>query len=257
MAQRDYQDWSLAELIAYRQRLAQTVNRQMRRVAEAGILKKPGAYTKYAFPYLRQFGRDRFSTAKLAVAGRTERQQRLAEIKEISAMERLKSAKTYSIAGYRASKRAALEGLARAAGIDINSPEGRKFIDETAESIAGSEQWGWLKRTVGSEALLEVSRQIAKGNATRNEILNRISAMQAKDVAGRTYTDVSGRPHTLQPDTWTETVNRVDPSTGEITSVSVTRQRSIYTDVPLEIVYDELGFSSYQNVFGEDYDDEL
>ena len=257
----DYSSYTLEQLISTRQKLAETVNRQMRRWAAAGMGGKASAFTKYAEPYLRQFTNprtgkplERFHTGKKPISGRTEYQQRRAEMRELAALERLLNAPTYTITGYNKIKRKALEGLARAAGIDINTPEGRKFIEETAETLVGSDQFAWLKRTVGSEAILEVSKQIAKGNATRDEVLQRITEMRAKDTAGRTYVDYRGQPHAVEPEKWTETVERTDPKTGEIKYEKVERERSIYTDAPLEIVYEQLGFSDYQNIYGEEYE---
>ena len=251
----DYTDFSLEDLIKTRQKMAQTVNRQMRRWKEAGLEGKRSAFTRYAEPYLRQYGRQRFSTAKSPVAGRTEYQQRRAEISELHAMERLMAAQTYRIKGFKEQKRRAIQGLAQAAGIDITTPEGKKFIEEAAESLVASDQWGWLKRTVGSEAILEVSRQIAKGNATRDEVFNKITEMRARDLAGRTYIDARGRPAVMEPKIleYEETVE--DPETGETTIVKREYQESIYSDLPLEDVYEELGFSEYQNVVGEDYEE--
>lgn len=216
----DYSDLSLEQLIKKRQKMAETVNRQMRRWTAAGMEGKASAFTKYAHPYLRQYTNpktgkplERFHTGKQAVAGRTEYQQRRAELRELAAMERLMNAPTYTLSGYRKIKRKAVEGLARAAGIDLNSPEGRKFVEETAETITGTDQWGWLKRTVGSEAILEVSRQLAKGTATRDEVLQRIAEMRGREMAGQSY-----------------------------------------ADRPLEQVYQDLGFSTWQNLEGEEFD---
>lgn len=209
----DYSDLSLEQLIKKRQKMAETVNRQMRRWNAAGMTGKASAFTKYAEPYLRQYNRERFKTTKSPVAGRTEYQQRRAEMRELAAMERLMNAPTYTLSGYKKIKRKAVEGLARAAGIDLNSPEGRKFVEETAETITGTDQWGWLKRTVGSEAILEVSRQLAKGNATRDEVLQRIAEMRGRERAGVSY-----------------------------------------ADQPLEQVYQDLGFSTWQNLEGEEFD---
>ncbi len=190
LLERDLYDVSLEDMITMRKALAETVNRQMRRWNKAGLEGKGSAFTRYAQPYLRQYGRERFKTSNAPVAGRTESQQRRAEMKEINAMRRLVKAPTYSISGYKNIKKKALQGMARTAGIDLDSPEGKKFIDEMADSIVGSDQWGWLKRTIGSEAILEVSRQLAKGTATRQEVLERIAEMRGREAAGKNYKDM-------------------------------------------------------------------
>lgn len=212
------QDLSLDELVNIRRLLAETVNRQITRWNKAGMKGKKSAFTQYAEPYLRQFTNpktgkplERFHKGKKPIGTGKEWQQRRTEMKEINAMRRLVNAKTYSLEGYRGIKKKAIEGLARAAGIDLSTPEGKKFVEDMAEEIVGSDQWGWLKRTVGSEAILGVSRELAKGNATKKEVLERIAEMQGREKAG---------------------IN--------------------YKDMPLEDVYDELGFSGYANTEGEE-----
>ena len=255
LAIQDYSAFTTAELISMRIKASEAVNRQMRRWDAAGLKNKPSAYTRYATPYLRKYGRDRFSTKKTAIAGKTDSQQRRAEIAELSAMARLYNAPTYSIKGYRDTKRKAVEGLARAAGIDLNSPEGRKFVEETAESLVGSDQWGWLKRTVGSDVLLKVSRKIAQGNATQKEVLQRIEEMRQRDIAGRTYVDATtGELVTEKPETWEEesTITR----NGVQQTVINKRERSMFTDWTEEAILREIGFSSNPNNIYEEFGDD-
>ena len=247
----DYAQFTTEELISMRMKAAETVNRQMRRWDAAGLKDKPSAYTKYAKPYLRQFGRERFSTTAKPVGGRTDYQIRQKEIAELSAMARLKNAPTYTVAGYKKVKKKAIEGLARAAGIDLNSPEGKKFVEETAESLVGSDQWGWLKRTVGSDVLLKVSKKIADGVATREEVLQRITEMRARDVAGRSYVDARGRVQTEETEKWGE-VKTVHHRTGEVEDVWE-HESSIYIDRTEDEVMRELGFSQNPNWVYEEY----
>lgn len=251
LAIQDYEQYTTPELIAMRQKAAETVNRQMRRWEKAGLKDKPSAYTKYAKPYLRKYDRDRFKTSSGPVAGRTEAQIRRAEIAELSAMARLKNAPTYSVGGYKAVKKKAVEGLARAAGIDLDSPEGKKFVQETADTLVGSDQWGWLKRTVKSDVLLKVSRQIAAGTSTTKEVLERITEMRARDIAGRSYVDDKGRIQTREAETSGE-VKTVRHRTGEVEDIPE-REKSMYTDWTEEAVMRELGFSDHQNSIYEDY----
>lgn len=250
----DYDQYTTPELIAMRQKAAETVNRQMRRWEKAGLKDKPSAYTKYAKPYLRKYGRDRFKTSSGPVAGKTEAQIRRAEIAELSAMARLKNAPTYTIEGYKAIKKKAVEGLARAAGIDLDSPEGKKFVQETAETLVGSDQWGWLKRTVGSDVLLKVSKQIALGTATRDEVLQRITEMHSRDIAGRSYVDEKGKIQTREAETSGE-VKTVTHRSGETEQIPE-HERSMYTDWTEEAVLRELGFSDNPNSVYEEYGDE-
>lgn len=246
----DYSNFTLEELIAIRIRKAEAANRQIRRWNAAGLKGKPSAMTRIADPYLHAMGRTRYATKKTAISGRTEYQRRQAEIREISNIERLQGSATYSIHGYKRMKQKALTGLARAAGIDIASPEGKRFLEEVAETLVASDQWGWLKRTVGSDVLLEVSRQIAKGNATRDEVLARITEMRAKDKAGRAYVDRRTGEVRLPEGRITKTVN-------EDGTVTV-HQNSIYRDATDEEIYRELGFSGHVNTvfeeFGEEFD---
>ena len=253
----DYAQFSTPELIAMRMKAAETVNRQMRRWEKAGLKDKPSAYTKYAKPYLRKYDRDRFKTSSGPVAGRTDAQIRRAEISELSAMARLKNAPTYTVGGYKAVKRKAVEGLARAAGIDLDSPEGKKFVQETADTLVGSDQWGWLKRTVGSDILLKISRKIAEGSATRDEVLHRITEMRARDVAGRSYVDDRGIVRTEEAAVSGE-VKTVHHRSGEVEDVPQ-HEESMYTNWTEEAVMRELGFSENPNwiydEYGEDEED--
>ena len=249
----DYSAYSTEELISMRMKAAETVNRQMRRWDKAGLKDKPSAYTKYAKPYLRQFGRERFSTTAKPVGGRTDYQIRQKEIAELSAMARLKNAPTYTVSGYKKVKKKAIEGLARAAGIDLNSPEGKKFVEETAESLVGSDQWGWLKRTVGSDVLLKVSKKIAEGTSTRDEVLQRITEMRAKDVAGRSYVDKKGKIKTKAAETSGE-IKTVKHRTGETEEIPE-HEKSMYTDWTEEAVLREMGFSENPNNVYEEFED--
>lgn len=190
-------DYSLDELIDLRQRLAQTANRQMRRWAASSMENKPSAYTRYAKAYLRQYTNpqtgeplERFHTGSKPIGGGKEWQQRRTEIKEINAMLRYMNAPTYTTSGYKKAKQKAVEGLAKAAGLTPGSEEYNRLIKTAADSIIASEQWNWLKRTIGSDAILEVSRQLAKGTATKEEVVQRINEMTVREMAGVNYKDM-------------------------------------------------------------------
>lgn len=187
MAKRDYNDLSLDDLIAARRKLAESVNRQMRRMAEAGLIDRPSAYTRYAKTYLNKVGRERFSTAKSAVGGRTEYQQRRAEMAEIAAMEQLRESKTYTKRGYERTRRKAMEGLAKAAGIERGTEEWTRFMDTAADGIVGTDQWKWARDTLGSEAVKAMAKGVARGVATKEEVLQRIEGMRQKEREGKNY----------------------------------------------------------------------
>lgn len=190
----DFQDMSLPELIALRRKWASAANRQMQRWKAAGMADKASAYKMYAQPYLRMYGPDRatFHTGKKPIAGKTERGQKQAEIRELSALWRYQHAATYSLSGYKKTKQKAMEGLARASGIDPGTPEMERFLSEAADGIVGSDQWTWVKRTLGSDAIKAVARGIAEGRATKAEVIENIKQMQMQEAAeAKVYSELT------------------------------------------------------------------
>ena len=191
----DYWDLSVEELIKVRRRLAARANKQMQRWLAAGLGEKGAAYKQYAKPYLRQFGPDRatFHLGATPIAGKKANtyRQKQKEISEIAALERYTNAKTYSIKGYQEAKRKALAGLAQASGIEPGSEEMIRFLASAADDFVGTEQWLWVKWTLGSEAIKAVAKGIAQGTATDAEMIDRIKAMQLKETAGTRYSSLN------------------------------------------------------------------
>ena len=192
----DYSALSLEELITLRRQRASTVNKQLQRWRSAGLAEKGSAYKMYAQSYLRQFGPDRATfhagRTQIAKAGTTEYQSRRKEIAELKALARYHDAPTYSISGYEKVKRKALQGLAQASGIELGSDEMTRFLESAADGIVGSDQWNWVKWTLGSEAIKAVAKGIAQGNATKAEIIDRIKTMQMREAADRVqYSDMT------------------------------------------------------------------
>lgn len=189
----DYSQLSLSELTEIRRMMAERVNRQMRRWEAAGLKDKASAYTHYARPFLRKYGeaRSRFTTTRTSLPGKTVYRQRQAELAEINAMQRLMLAPTYTITGYRKAKTKALEGLARFAGIEKGSDEYERFLESVGNDIVGTDQWRWVKTTLGSDVIAAIAKGIAAGTATKEEMLDRIKTMQMREIAGRNYAELS------------------------------------------------------------------
>lgn len=191
----DYWDLSVDELVKVRRRLAARANKQMQRWLAAGLGEKGAAYKQYAMPYLRQFGPDRatFHVGTTPIAGKkaSTYRQKQKEISEIAALERYTQAKTYGIKGYQEAKQKALAGLAQAAGIEPGSEEMIRFLSSAADDFVGTDQWSWVKWTLGSEAIKAVAKGIAQGTATKAELIDRIKAMQLKEAAGTRYSSLS------------------------------------------------------------------
>lgn len=175
----NYSGWTLEELAAERRRMAMQVNKQMQRFEKA-LPDVASAYSQYAKPYLRQYGRKTFSTAKNPMKRKTEQAQIRAEKAELAAMNRILQSKTHTITGYKEAKENAVKGLAKAAGLKPRSKAYKSFLSSgAADKILKSDEWKWLKRTsIGSPLLLEITRRIAQGNATPEEVLSRLNDMQ-------------------------------------------------------------------------------
>lgn len=188
----DYTGWSLEELATERRRLAIQVNKQMQRFNKA-LPDAQSAYSQYAKPYLRQFNRKTFSTAKTPMKRKTKQAQIRAEKAELAAMNRIIQSKTHTITGYKQVKQAAVKGIARAAGIKPRSKAYKNFIESgIADKLLKSNEWKWLKRTsIGSPLLLEISRRVAQGNATPDEVLSRLSDLQTEFGANEAFEDMA------------------------------------------------------------------
>ena len=191
----DYSALSLEDLIELRRKRAVTVNKQIQRWRAAGLAEKGSSYKMYAQSYLRQFGTDRATfhagRTQIAKAGTPEYQARRKEIAELNALARYHDAPTYSITGYAEVKQKALTGLARASGIELGSDEMTRFLESAADGLVGSDQWNWVKWTLGSDAIKAVAKNIAQGNSTKEEMIERIKIMQLKESADKVqYSDL-------------------------------------------------------------------
>lgn len=177
----DYSGYTLEELAAERRRLALRVNREMLRFEKAGI-DGGNAYSQYAEPYLKRQNRKRFSTAQTPIKRKTKQAQMRAEQAELATLNRILQAKTSTVRGYKEAKKNALKGVARAAGLKPRTKAYNAFVNSgIGDTILKSDEWKWLKRTsIGSPLLLEITRRIAQGNATPEEVLSRLNDLQTE-----------------------------------------------------------------------------
>ena len=173
----DYSQMTLQELSATRRALAQTVNRQIRRLREKGYTTG-NALQKYAEPYLR--GRRGFSESKSPLKvntegktqARIEYEQRVKEIAEINAMLRFKNAQTYKISGIKKQRKKAQQAFAEQLGVKLSDQEIAKLYEYDAFS--------YIKQVQGSDVVNAIARAINAGASTPDEVRQKINAMRLK-----------------------------------------------------------------------------
>lgn len=173
----DYSKMTVQELAETRRKMAESVNRQIRRLRASGY-DNTGALKKIAEPYLRK--RRGFSTGKsplkVNTAGKTkariEYDIKRKEIAEIRAMERFRQAQTYSIKGIREQRRKARESFKAQLGVEIT--------DKEVEEIYEFEAFGFIKQTLGSPVVNALARAINAGASTAREVRSKIDAMRKK-----------------------------------------------------------------------------
>lgn len=179
----DYWSMSLSELTDLRRRRAASANRAIRKLNQAGLLDKPGAYERYTRPYLRQFGITRYSEAKTSIKGANEYQRRKHEIAMLSNIDLFMGAKSHTVAGYREAKTRQARGFANALKLD--------FTDAELEKLFASASFGWLLRTLGSEIAQDINRAVNQGTATLDEILNNVDLLMTRYDDGERLRDMT------------------------------------------------------------------
>lgn len=168
----DLHSLSLEELASLRRTLAKRANQQIRVWERSEMSGSPSAYTKFAKPYLQRHGLTRFREGKKPLQASSTAAQKRREQAEINQLVRFINSPSYGLTGYKTIKEKAVKGFIRATGVDIT--------EEQAEILLKAESFGWLKRTLGSAVLLDVSRAIAKGQSTVEEVRKRLDEMQSK-----------------------------------------------------------------------------
>ena len=166
---------TLEQLVVTRYKMAESINRQIRRLRKAGY-DKSGALSKIAEPYLRN--RRGFSERKTPLpvktdgktAKRIEYEQKRKEIAEIRAMQRFYKAQTYRIKGIKEQREKAKESFKKQLGVEIT--------DEEIKDMYEMEAFEWLKTTLGSDFVNAIARAINAGAATVDEVRTKINRMR-------------------------------------------------------------------------------
>lgn len=184
----DYSGWTLEQLMARRQKLAQAANRQMRRLTERGYTKG-NAMSQLALPYLQRQGRTRFSErktpfpirnpykeTKAGVRLKTDAEIRAEQIRmektEIAQIERFMGAKTYKIRDIEEQRKKARDAFKDLYGLDLP--------DETIDELFELSAFDWVRQMFGYRTVVEMSKALAEGQATAAEVKKKIDAARAR-----------------------------------------------------------------------------
>lgn len=194
----DYSDWSLEDLVAERLRVAERVNRQMRRMEAAGETTG-NVFAAKAKPWLIRQGRKRFSTYKgpqkvneyiqtsSGPRRKTEAEireaQRRKEIAELGIMEQIQSAQTYTVRGVVQRRKKFAETMRREWEIDLSEEEIRKLFELDA--------FEWVRQTLGSLTMMALARSINSGASTADEVRDRINQMRARAMDEEEFAEMA------------------------------------------------------------------
>lgn len=184
----DLTGMSLEQLMSMRQKLAQAANRQMRRLTERGYTKG-NAMSQWALPYLQRQGRTRFSERKTpfpvrnpyketksGVRLKTDAEIRAEQIRmektEIAQLERFMEAKSYKIRDIEEQRKKARDAFKDLYGIDLP--------DETIDELFELSAFDWVRQMFGYRTVVEMSKAIAEGQATAEEVKKKIDAARTR-----------------------------------------------------------------------------
>ena len=186
---KDLTGMSLEELVAYRKQIAQAANRQIRRLRAKGY-EKGNALSKVAEPYLARTGNRRgfserakpfdiwnpYKETKAGVRRKTDAEIRAEQIRrekaEIGQIENFMEAKTYKISGIKEQRRKMKETYKKNYGVELT--------DELISTIFETEAFEWVRQTYGSQTVAELAHAINEGQATSEEIINRINELRQR-----------------------------------------------------------------------------
>ena len=185
----DYSNFSLKELVRIRAKMAQRVNRQLRRLAEQGFTRKGEALNRQAQTYLDRQGRSRFSERKspfevtnpyketkagvrLKTPGEMRAEQKRKELSEIAQMERFQESKSYKISDIKASREKMRKTMKEEYGVDLS--------EEDLTMIFEVDAWQWVRQTYGSQTVNDMAKAVNEGQATVKEVTERINALRTR-----------------------------------------------------------------------------
>ncbi len=194
----DLNDLTLPELTALRRKMAETANRQMRRLVTAGMESQSRAY-KSASSWLNRQGRTRFSTAKNPPAvneyaetkagtrriseKEIEAKQRRREMAEIAQIQHFQNAPTAKIKKIKQQRKEIRQKIKDQTGVELT--------DEELEDLFEVEAFEWIYLTFGQLGIQAVARAVEEGQSTPDEVRRKINLLRADKTKEQQFDDMT------------------------------------------------------------------
>lgn len=168
----DITDWDLDQLVAYRRKLAKRANQRIVRIEQAGYNPAANATGNYAYKYLQRTGRNRFSERKTPLDAKTLTGMYNREYAEIANLERFLQSKTSTVGGIREVQYSVKQTFKQRYGIDVSN----KAVNDVLVN-----HFKFLTHSIGSDVAVAVLKAVGASNATKDEVLNKLSKLSEQE----------------------------------------------------------------------------